>query len=112
MASNLPHEILSILFLFLLLLSYSFSAKDYDDSDKSSDVNDFAEFETEDDDEGEESYEDETERIKPAERAPRPGKDEFNDEEDDADVETGMLSSFRNSITPYGHSNLYYVRCL
>ncbi len=90
MASNLSHEILSILLLFVLLLSYSLAVKDDAGSDKNSDVNDFAEFETEDDDEGDDGYEDEVENLKPPERN-RGDDDDYEDEDDGVDVETGRF---------------------
>jgi hypothetical protein len=80
-------------------LSYSLAVKDDGGSDKNSDVNDFAEFETEDDDEGDDAYEDEVENLKPPERN---RADEFSDDDDDVDVETGKFDLEIESA-------LYYV---
>lgn len=60
--------------------------KENKDSDRNSEINDFAEFEREDDEEVDDSYEDEIEN-QPAERSNK--VDEFDD--DEADVETGTF---------------------
>ena len=86
MASILCKSIFSILFLFVLLMSYSLAVKEDKDTDKNSEMNDFAEFEREDDEEVDDSYEDEIEN-QPAERSNK--VDEFDD--DEVDVETGTF---------------------
>ena len=86
MASISCKSIFSILFLFVLLMSYSLAVKEDKDSDKNSEMNDFAEFEREDDEEVDDSYEDEIEN-QPAERSNK--VDEFDD--DEVDVETGTF---------------------
>ena len=92
MASNFSQEFLSILVCFLLLLSYSLVVKGDGGSNKNSDVNDFAEFETEDDDddEGDDNYEDEIENLKPPER--HRADEEEEDDDDGIDVETGRFN--------------------
>ena len=85
MASIWCKSIFSILFLFVLLLSYSLAAQEGKASDKNSEMNDFAEFEREDDDDVDDSYEDEIEN-QPAERNKA---EEFDDNE--ADIETGTF---------------------
>ena len=67
-------------------MSYSLAVKEDKDSDKNSEMNDFAEFEREDDEEVDDSYEDEIEN-QPAERSNK--VDEFDD--DEVDVETGTF---------------------
>ena len=105
MASNFSHEILSILLIFVLLLSYSLAVKVDGGSDKNSDVNDFAEFETEDDDEGDDAYEDDVENLKPPERN---RADEFSDDDDDVDVETGKFDLQIESALYYFDPNFLY----
>lgn len=100
MAFNFSDRSFYILFVIALFLEYSFAVSGSQASDKMSDVNDFAEFETEDDDDG---YEDEIENLKPPEQNKA---NQFSHDEDDEEVDA-EAGGFHLKLIKCSHVILY-----